>query len=211
MLLSCQLIYAQRKEKCRWCKNGIETYTEYISCKNCETWADSYRNIKGCHVCKNNKVIRKIKQRKCIFCKGANWIVARIPAPISKEQQIYNKIRELKLSPTYHIGYFRLDQGEESYAHVMKYRLRYDNTENNLWFWLEKIQENHIEYINVKDKVDTLLDYFGLMYDKSSKSDGWPGCSTFYPSPDEVSQIRSKLNLQASDQNYNPDFGIKYW
>ena len=210
-MLSSKLSYAQSKVKCTDCKNGIATWTQTVSCTNCKSWADSYRNIKGCDVCKNNKVISIRKQAKCTTCNGTTWRVPVRPAPLTKEQQIMKKINDLKLSPRRHVGTFRINEGEYTNFDIIKYKIMYDYSEDNLWYLLGAIMTNAVSYTDYKDKVYALLDYFELMYNYARKSDGWAGDFLYYPTPNDVNHIRYQLEQLNADPNYKPlllGFGI---
>ena len=56
---------------CPECK-GKGTSSRYYTlvCENCKDWAESYRNIKGCDICKNNKTVKKFLTKPCIWCDG---------------------------------------------------------------------------------------------------------------------------------------------
>jgi len=205
IMLSSTLSTAQTKVKCTNCKNGINTWIETVSCTNCKSWAESYRNIKGCDVCKNNKVITLRKQGKCSVCKGTSWTLPYRPAPLTKEQQILKKLKDLNLSPREHIGYFRLNF-QYSALDVLKYRMNYDWSYNNLWVILTKMMTNEIDKSAYKEKVYALLDYYDLMYANSAKSDGWSDPILYYPSPGEVMLIKSQLDKLNSDPDYSPNF-----
>jgi len=56
---------------CSWCKGSGEMInTIWVSCYNCKDWASSYRDIKGCDVCKNNKGKYEKKKETCFKCNG---------------------------------------------------------------------------------------------------------------------------------------------
>ncbi len=205
MMLISTFITAQTKVKCTNCKNGIATWTETVSCTNCKNWADSYRNIKGCDVCKNNKVITIRKQSKCPVCKGTTWTSPYRPAPLTKEQLIFKKINDLNLTPRRHIGYFRLNF-EYTDLDIVKYRIQYDRSYNNLWCVLAGIMDKSIWFSEYKEKVYALLDYYDFMYENSLKSDGWSNCLLYYPSPDEVRLIKSELDKLSANPDYRPKF-----
>ena len=212
ILLFCLMLTSlksnsQSKVKCTDCKNGIITVIQTTRCKNCESWADSYRNIRGCDVCKNNKIINKRKHETCTTCKGTTWRLPIKPVPLTREQEIYKKIKELNLNPIRHVGTFRLNWEYTNYD-IFKYKVKYDYSENNLWYLLGAIITNEYDYNREKAKVDALLDYFELMYKMARKSDGWPGDILYYPTPDEVIRIRYDLNQLSSNPNYKPNFGL---
>ncbi len=52
--------------------NGKGTNSKFynVVCYNCKDWAESYRNIKGCDVCKNNKTVKKYLTKACVWCDG---------------------------------------------------------------------------------------------------------------------------------------------
>jgi hypothetical protein len=54
--------------------------------------------------------------------------------------------------------------------------------------------------------VYALLDYYDFMYENSWKSDGWPNCLLYYPSPDEVKLIKSELDKLSANPDYRPKF-----
>ena len=201
VLLSSKLSYAQSKVKCTNCKNGIATWSETVSCTNCKSWADSYRNIKGCDVCKNNKVISIRKQGKCTVCKGTTWRVPVRPAPLTKEQQIIKRLKDLNLDPIRHSGTILI--GEETQIEVTKYKIQYDYSKNNLWYLLGAIMTNEVPYGQYKDRVYALLDYYGLMFSVTKVVPGYP---PFYPSPTEVSIIKSELEELNNNPDYSPHF-----
>lgn len=205
IMLSSTLSTAQTKVKCTDCKNGIATWIETVSCTNCKSWADSYRNIKGCDVCKNNKVITLRKQAKCSVCKGTSWTLAYKPAPLTKKQQILKKIKDLNLSPSEHRGYFRLNFQYTGW-HILKYKMNYDYSYDNLWVILVRLMTNDIDKRDYKEKVYALLEYYDWMYANSAKSDGWGDTILYYPSPDQVYKIKYQLDKLYSDPDYSPDF-----
>ena len=204
IMLSSTLSTAQTKVKCTNCKNGIDTWIETVSCTNCKSWAESYRNIKGCDVCKNNKVITLRKQGKCSVCKGTSWTLPYRPAPLTKEQQIFKKLKDLNLSPREHNGYF--DGLSYTYKDVLKYRMNYDWSYNNLWFILAKMMTQDIDKSAYKEKVYALLDYYDWKYAFSASAKNTRENINYYPSPDEVRSIKYELDKLYSNPNYRPDF-----
>ena len=205
IMLSSTLSTAQTKVKCTNCKNGIDTWIETVSCTNCKSWAESYRNIKGCDVCKNNKVITLRKQGKCSVCKGTSWTLPYRPAPLTKEQQIFKKLKDLNLSPREHIGYFRLNF-QYSALDVLKYRMKYDWSDNNLWVILIQMMTQDIDKSAYKEKVYALLDYYDWKYAFSASAKNPLELINYYPSPYEVRSIKSELDKLYSNPNYIPHF-----
>jgi len=56
------------------CNNGYYIDNVKYNCPNCKNWANSYRNSRGCDVCKNNKYIIKKETIKCSACNGLGKI-----------------------------------------------------------------------------------------------------------------------------------------
>jgi hypothetical protein len=55
-------------------KSGYVTVEKKIKCNNCSDWADSYRNLRGCDVCKNKKYKIVTKSEECYYCNGQGVI-----------------------------------------------------------------------------------------------------------------------------------------
>jgi len=204
IMLSSTLSTAQTKVKCTNCKNGIDTWIETVSCTNCKSWAESYRNIKGCDVCKNNKVIALRKQVKCSVCKGTSWTLPYRPAPLTKAQQILKKIKDLNLSPHEHNGYF--DGWRYTVIDVLKYRMKYDWSYNNLWVILAMMMTQEIDKSAYKEKVYALLDYYDWKYAITAANITTFENINYYPSPNEVRSIKSELDNFYSNPDYRPNF-----
>ena len=57
--------------ECLNCSGKGKYYKDFwIPCYNCKDWADSYRNIRGCDVCKNKKGKYESRLTKCEICAG---------------------------------------------------------------------------------------------------------------------------------------------
>jgi hypothetical protein len=55
---------------CRHCESGYYLENVKVTCKNCIDWANSYREIRGCDICKNKKYTIKQKKQFCFSCNG---------------------------------------------------------------------------------------------------------------------------------------------
>jgi hypothetical protein len=198
--------FAQNKIKCTQCKNGVSYWTERLVCKNCKDWADSYRKIRGCDVCKNNQFIKLNKQSKCKVCKGTGW---RLPDPVvppTKKQLIYQRLKDLGLEPQYH-PYFYLN--DETQLEIAKYRIK-NGTESDIWPYLACIMTGDCSYSAVKSKIYALLDYYEFYYEdspvKNSTREIYTSPFRYEPSPKEIILIKKELNELNLDPNYQPRF-----
>jgi hypothetical protein len=204
LMLSSIVISAQKKIKCNQCKNGVYYWTATLDCKNCKDWADSYRKIKGCDVCKNNQYIKSNKQGKCMICKGTGWVSPVTIVP-TREELIFKRIKDFGIEPHYQIGYFEL-HFVYTQLDIIKKRMKYYMADN-LWNILARIMTRDISYRDYgKDKINALVDYYEWKYEQSEKTVDWPGRFEFYPSPGEVALIRAELAKLDADPDYNPYF-----
>lgn len=213
-LLSSISSFAQNKIKCTQCKNGVSYWTERLVCKNCKDWADSYRKIRGCDVCKNNQFIKLNRQSKCKVCKGTGWRLPVPVAPPTKEQLIYQRLKDLDLELVFHPAFY-LD--DETQLEIAKYRIK-KGTESDIWPYLACIMTRDCSYsAELKLKIYALLDYYEFYYEvspiNSSRREIYTSPFRYNPSPGEIILIKKELNELNLDPNYKPRFfssGVTY-
>jgi hypothetical protein len=192
--------------KCTFCQKGIATGAVYVSCKNCKDWADSYRNIKGCDVCKNNKYITIYKKGSCNQCGGTG--IDPKAKKILLEQKLY---KLLGVNPTFQsftcakpysgvkveFSPEMLSMAAEKYSRseFVASLIKSDQSDSNVYFLLACIMTGDRKYSVVKNKLLAMLDYY------KHKASLYSGCSG------DVEAIKAiKLELAKLDKNssYKP-------
>lgn len=188
LIISAFHCYGQNKIKCAICTNGVAISKNYMTCQNCKDWADSYRNIKGCDVCKNNKTVVVRQKVKCTRCKGTGWI---IEDPISfiylskdelEKQEILerldatykyrpavNLLRSSNMKDSEYFGY-SYDEKDTDGRHwehdLTNYRIhvfdeaKFSDSNDNIWKLLYDVQQNPSLYQLHKEKLKDFLGYF---------------------------------------------------
>lgn len=197
----------QGANTCTRCKNGITTNSTTKKCKNCIEWEDSYRNIKGCDVCKNRTWITTYTKGKCNYCNGSTidpYVREKI-----MEEKIQDKINKvLGNTPTFRsltcakpysgvkvelspemIG---MDTEKYSRSYVVASLIKSDQSENNIYFLLACIMTGDRKYSVVKSKLDVLLEFYQF------NSSDCPGDT------EAIKTIKLELAKLIKNPNYKP-------
>ncbi|MEI6696057.1 MAG: hypothetical protein WCO13_08310 [Bacteroidota bacterium] len=157
--------------KCRHCIIGVATIEKKYQCRNCADWADSYRNIKGCDVCKNKKFITKRENQKCSYCNG----LGIIRNTYYSKENIESRKRERQRNIEY-----QKDIEEEEKKEKERDRKAHEESERLWEKKLQKEQERKIERENEKEreralepflKTFSVSEFNSIMLGKSQLSD----------------------------------------
>lgn len=118
---------------CNKCSGtGILENYKYIPCNNCKDWASSYRNLKGCDVCKNNKGKYGYVKENCWACDGKgkwrNTYNSRESIEIRKKEEEENRILAIR------------NKEKEKEANRQEAINQKQREENNIWW--ERTQDS---------------------------------------------------------------------
>ena len=199
----------QGANTCTRCKNGITTNSTTKKCKNCIEWEDSYRNIKGCDVCKNRTWITTYTKGKCNYCNGSTidpYVREKI-----MEEKIQDKINKvLGNTPTFWslscakpykgidgMGLLSMEVLSLGTDKLLELDLivsliKSDQSENNVYFLLACIMTGDRKYSVVKSKLDVLLEFYQF------NSSDCPGDT------EAIKTIKLELAKLIKNPNYKP-------
>lgn len=158
--------------ECRFCQKGIATGIDYLPCENCKDWTDSYRNVKGCNVCKNNKYIKSYYKGKCNRCGGTG--VNPKAKKVVLEEKLYNL---LGIDPTFQsftcakpyldvkvedplIATIGMDDEKIKRLNFVVSLIKSDQSDSNIYFLLACIMTGDRKFSVVKTKLYAMLEYY---------------------------------------------------
>ena len=109
-------------------------------------------------------------------------------------------------SPISSTGMLTSLSSDATLLEVAEERIREDMPYGGLWYMLGAIMTNDLPYNSIKSKIKSAIKDYETKYRKTAGNKAMTGEISFYPSPTELSIIKSELAKLEADPSYQPHF-----